>query len=68
MKCNFTECKNKLNLIEECKFCENKFCLSHRLVETHHCSNIDLCIQQAVSKNINVLLKDKCTSTKINVI
>lgn len=69
MKCKVKECTKKgIEIIGTCKFCTKTFCLNHRLVELHSCSQIQTCRQQALSKNTNVLLKNKCTSTKIDIL
>ena len=69
MKCKVKECgKRAAEIVGTCKFCRGEYCLNHRIVETHSCSGMETCRQQALSKNTNVLLKNKCTSTKINII
>lgn len=69
MKCKVKECNKKsVSIIGECKFCQGKYCLNHRLVETHQCPCMESCRQQALLKNANTLLKNKCTSSKINII
>jgi len=36
-KCNHIECNKKLKLSDlSCK-CEKRFCINHRLPESHHC-------------------------------
>lgn len=37
-KCNYHNCKNKLNMLNFTCKCEFKFCLKHRLPEEHDCS------------------------------
>lgn len=69
MKCNVKECmKKNAPVVGDCKFCGKMFCLNHRLVETHQCSLIESCRQQAIAKNTNALLKNKCISIKIDTI
>lgn len=69
MKCNLDECNKKTaTIVGHCKFCNNFYCLNHRLVESHLCSNMQSCRIQALNKNTNSLLKNKCVSTKINSI
>jgi predicted nucleic acid binding AN1-type Zn finger protein len=69
MKCHVKECSRKtVEVVGECKFCKNRFCLKHRLVELHECPFMESCIQQAKNKNENILLRNKCTSIKITAI
>ena len=67
--CKVNECtKKNVPIIGDCKFCQGQFCLNHRLVETHKCPCMESCRQQAMNKNANVLLKNKCVSTKIDIL
>jgi len=69
MKCHVKECSKRIaEIVGECKFCQLKFCLGHRLVELHQCTFIKSCIDQATRKNENMLLKNKCTSSKVTAI
>ena len=53
------------NIIGDCKFCKCKFCLSHRLPESHNCINISICKDNAFSINSNKVMSEKCVASKI---
>lgn len=69
MKCNVKECFKKPILgVDKCKYCNHSYCLSHRLIETHNCKNMDTCKKALFDKNSNILLRNKCVSNKIDAI
>ena len=38
MKCKEDGCNRAVCLIGDCRYCDGKFCLKHRLPETHACN------------------------------
>ena len=65
-RCGLDECREKIALIiGECKYCENKFCLKHRLPEDHLCVNLSKKKFNDRSKVENKLLSEKCVNIKL---
>jgi len=65
-KCAFPGCiKRSVVIIGDCKFCNEKFCSSHRLVEDHLCPATASCRQASFDKNANKLLSEKCVAQKL---
>jgi len=65
-KCGFGTCTSKpVLIIGDCKFCNLKFCGSHRLPETHSCANMQSCRDAHFAKNKAKLESEKCISSKI---
>lgn len=65
-KCAFAGCsKRSVVIIGDCKFCLEKFCSSHRLVEDHLCSATASCKQASFDKNASKLLREKCVAQKL---
>jgi hypothetical protein len=59
-------CGNKsANIIGDCKYCKCKYCLKHRLPESHFCVNIDKCRMNAFTINSNKIMSEKCVASKI---
>lgn len=56
-KCEFECCNLKQSIIGECKWCERKFCLTHRLQEIHKCEKMDECKIMAFIKNSKSMTK-----------
>ena len=57
--------KKVASIIGDCKFCDNKFCLVHRLPESHECVGLANCCREAKERNEEKLLNEKCVGTKI---
>ncbi len=49
MKCEL--CTGKAVLSGNCRFCEKQYCSLHRLPESHQCSKLSLCKEQAYERN-----------------
>jgi ubiquitin C len=65
-KCAFGECNQKpVLLVGDCKYCNNKFCGSHRLPETHVCTGMESCRQAHFVKNKQKLEGEKCVASKV---
>jgi hypothetical protein len=65
-KCAFVGCsKRSVVIIGDCKFCNEKFCSSHRLVEDHKCTATASCRQASFDKNASKLLREKCVAQKL---
>lgn len=68
MKCEYTDCKKSTVIIGDCKYCNKKYCMTHRMVETHSCSNIKDCHHQARQKFAKQLIDNKCIAVKVDKI
>ena len=65
-RCNLEECNSRVSqAIGYCKFCENNFCLTHRLPELHECSKLDTCKKDAFEKNKKSLESNQKEKIKI---
>jgi len=65
-KCAHKECSSRpVLIIGDCKFCNSKFCGSHRLPESHLCTGIQACRDQHFLKNKLKLENEKCVSPKV---
>jgi ubiquitin C len=65
-RCAFGDCHQKpVLLIGDCKYCNSKFCGSHRLPESHACSNLETCRQIHQSKLKEKLESEKCVASKV---
>ncbi|EKX37108.1 ubiquitin [Guillardia theta CCMP2712] len=65
-KCNHEGCTSKVApIIGDCKYCQHKFCGSHRLPETHCCAAMDTCKAAAFEKNAAKLENEKCVAPKL---
>jgi len=66
-KCAFKDCNSKpVLIIGDCKFCNLKFCGTHRLPESHTCVNIGTCREQHFNKNKAKLESEKCVASKVH--
>jgi predicted nucleic acid binding AN1-type Zn finger protein len=57
--------KKNAYIIGNCKFCNNCFCLNHRLPESHNCEKLQECCEIAREKNKIKLMNEKCVASKI---
>src|SRR6516225_7402673 len=65
-KCAIDGCTDRVaTIIGVCNYCQGRFCGSHRLPETHACSNLQACRDSAFAKNSQKLLSEKTVSTKV---
>jgi predicted nucleic acid binding AN1-type Zn finger protein len=60
-------CNYKSTVIIYCKFCENNFCLKHRLPEVHNCKNIHILCKKEYDKNSEKLLSEGIRSKRIEI-
>ncbi len=68
-KCLHVGCNNKQNaLIGKCKYCNNIYCVSHRLTESHCCINISDCYDEKYNNNNKILLHNKVVGKKLDKI
>ena len=59
-------CGNKsANIVGDCKYCSCKYCLKHRLPESHNCINMNKCHMKAFTINSNKVMSEKCVASKI---
>jgi len=65
-KCAFGDCNQKpVLIIGDCKFCNQKYCGTHRLAEAHACANLQSCRDQAFNKNKEKVMSEKCVASKV---
>ena len=65
-KCAYGDCSQKpVVLIGDCKYCNSKFCGTHRLPETHSCTGLEACRQVHFNKLKNKLESEKCVASKV---
>jgi len=65
-KCAFPECNQKpVLIVGDCKYCNSKFCGSHRLPESHSCPKMEDCRQAHFNKNKAKLEGEKCVASKV---
>jgi len=65
-RCAFEGCNARVvKIIGDCRYCQQKFCGSHRLPETHVCPNLATCKQASFERNSNKLLNEKCVKVKV---
>ena len=57
--------KKAAAIIGDCRFCEQKFCLKHRLPESHACINLENCKNEAKERNTENVMNGKCVSAKV---
>jgi predicted nucleic acid binding AN1-type Zn finger protein len=50
-----------------CKYCNNNFCLKHRLPESHQCINMNILCKQEYDKNSEKLMQEKLKKVFINI-
>lgn len=64
--CGHEKCINPIaKIVGDCRWCSSRFCLKHRLPETHVCPNIATCRAQASDDLAKRLLEEKCVSNKV---
>jgi len=65
-KCALDGCNQRPALIiGDCKYCNLKYCGSHRLTESHACSNMQNCREQSFARNKAKLEGEKCVAAKV---
>ena len=64
--CKYGDCKKRAAvIIGNCRYCQLKFCSSHRLPEVHSGIGIDECKKLALDRNSKILIAGKCVASKI---
>ncbi|KAI8149798.1 hypothetical protein BJV82DRAFT_584691 [Fennellomyces sp. T-0311] len=65
-RCAFQDCTDKVvKIVGDCRYCQSKYCVRHRLPETHACENMTSCRQDAYNRNSNKLLRERCVGNKV---
>ncbi|ORX84316.1 hypothetical protein BCR32DRAFT_194035, partial [Anaeromyces robustus] len=65
-RCHLEGCNSRVvKIVGHCRYCQFSFCSTHRLPETHNCSNLDFCKQTSFEKNSSKLLREKCVKLKV---
>ena len=52
-------------VVGECRYCAARYCIKHRLPETHGCKGLTVCIKKATDLNTSKLLAGRCVGVKI---
>jgi predicted nucleic acid binding AN1-type Zn finger protein len=65
-KCVFDDCKAPVAvIIGDCKYCTGKFCLKHRLPETHACTAMQTCRDEHLKRLTDRLTQEATRATKL---
>lgn len=65
--CFYEGCKKKINITDiQCNYCNEIYCLKHRLPEQHECRAIIKCKSDAHERNKVKLLDEKIKINKIS--
>ncbi len=68
-RCNLEGCNKPQSIIVgNCKWCNLHFCNTHRLPESHCCTQLNDCKNSAFNINQNKLEKEKTTCRKVEII
>lgn len=65
MKCHINDCKKKISILGECKYCNNHYCIKHYMIESHLCKNIKEYKKKKFTEYEKKILGEKCISSKI---
>ena len=57
--------KKSASIVGDCKYCNCKYCLTHRLPETHKCPCLTDCKKESFDKNYNTVISQKCVASQI---
>lgn len=65
-RCQFGDCHNRVvKIIGDCRYCQSKFCSSHRLPEAHACQNLTSCKDAALQRLQDRLIAEKTVASKV---
>ena len=65
-KCLFQLCHlAPLRMVGECQHCNGKFCAKHRLLEDHHCQDLQTCRDTAHEKNAMKLNNESTIANRV---
>jgi len=65
-RCEFRQCPNRVAvIIGHCKACQGKWCLNHRLPESHLCTHMETIRQESFDRNMNKLMEEKTCNKKV---
>lgn len=66
-RCSFKSCTlTPLRMVGDCLHCKGKFCAKHRLLEDHHCQDLQFCRDSAHERNA-MKLNNESTLTSSRV-
>ena len=57
--------KKSATIVGDCKFCDCKYCLTHRLPEIHKCPGLIDCKKESFDKNYKTVISQKCVASQI---
>ncbi|OIR58099.1 MAG: AN1-type zinc finger protein [Amphiamblys sp. WSBS2006] len=63
--CSEAKCvKRVAKIIGQCRYCGCCFCSSHRLPESHSCTDLETCRAESFDKNTDRRMEEKCVAKK----
>ena len=66
-RCDEFNCNKKAHkLLGQCGYCNNYYCMKHRLPEQHNCINLQECKRKAFDDNKRYMKRQKCVRDKIS--
>ncbi|KAF7680996.1 AN1-type zinc finger protein TMC1 [Astathelohania contejeani] len=63
--CKVDGCRRRIVGYIDCKYCKKEFCSGHQMPESHLCTEIKSCREDAILRNKEKLLKEKCKNNKV---
>ncbi|AOA61671.1 GQ67_02327T0 [Komagataella phaffii] len=65
-RCSYLNCMSApLRMVGDCVHCQGKFCSKHRLLENHHCTELQTCKEQMHERNANKLTSEQTIASKV---
>ncbi|EGX50491.1 hypothetical protein TWF569_011975 [Orbilia oligospora] len=65
-RCTFEGCTAfQQRIIGDCSFCNGHFCGKHRLLESHHCPNLEDCRKQSHERNAEQLNSQRTETSRV---
>lgn len=65
-RCHANGCNKKIGTLPfACSYCSQKFCVIHRLPESHNCECIEQMRTMGKDKLEATLMKNKCVAAKV---
>lgn len=65
-RCSFKSCSSApLRMVGECSHCSGKFCAKHRLLEDHHCQDLQYCRDSAHERNAMKLHSESTMAPRV---
>lgn len=66
MRCHFGDCNKKIGSLPfPCSHCSEKFCVNHRLPESHSCLFLEQMRLDKREQLVDGLMANKCVASKV---